>query len=179
MRITASKSFPHREHGPPARASSDRPRAAPRRGSRPLAGRRRPRSSVSRLASAGAGAPAASLPLFGGCSTATGQRPRRLGLNPATRLWCRERLGVRGGLTWRRHRGGVSTGAVGSAWHLLWRYRPRGVDVASRRTLEDPIETRRHPLGVVAVVVTVTTIVLVGGLFFRLPPLPGLRSTHL
>ena len=179
MKITASKNLPHREHGPPAGASSGRPRATPRRGSRPLAGRRRPWSSIFRLASDRAGAPATSLSLFGGCGVATGQGPRRLGLNPATRLWCRGRLGVRGGLTWRRRRGGVNAGAVRSAWPLLWRSSLRGIDVASRRTLEDPIETRRHPLGVVAVVVAVTTVVLIGRLFLRLPPLPGLRSTRL
>jgi len=179
MRITASKNLPHREHGPPTGASSGRPRAAPRQGSRPLAGRRGPGSSIFRLASVGAGARAASLSLFGGRGAAMGQRPRRLGLNPATRLWCRGRLGVRDGPTWRRHRGGSSTEAVRSAWPLLFRSRPWGVDVASRRTLKDPIETRRHPLGVVVVAVAVSTVILVGGFFFRLPPLPGLRSTRL
>jgi len=86
---------------------------------------------------------------------------------------------VRGGPTWRGRRRGVSAGAVRSAWPLLWRSCPRGVDVASRRTFEDPVETRRHPLGVVATVIAVSTVVLTGGFFFRLPPLPGLGSTHL
>jgi len=58
-----------------------------------------------------------------------------------------------------------------SAWPLLWRSRPRGVDVASRRTLEDPVEARRHPLGVVAVVIAVSAVVLTRGFFLRLPPL--------
>jgi hypothetical protein len=110
---------------------------------------------------------------------ATGQRPRCLGFSLATRLWCRGRLGARGGTT-RRGRGrGVSAGAVRSAWPFLWRSRPRSVDVASRRTLEDPLEARRHPLGVVTVVITVSAATLTGGFFFRLPPLAGLGSTRL
>ena len=53
---------------------------------------------------------------------------------------------------------------------LFWRSRPwDSVDVASRRTLEDLIEARCHPLGVVAVVVAVATVVLTRGFFFRLP----------
>jgi len=55
------------------------------------------------------------------------------------------------------------------AWPLFWCSHPRGVDVTSRRTLEDPVEARRHPLGVVAVVVAIAAIVLAGGFFFRLP----------
>jgi hypothetical protein len=108
-----------------------------------------------------------------------GQRPRRLGLSLATRLWRRGMLGARGGLTGRGRRRGVSTGAVRSAWSLLWRSHPRGVDVASRRTLEDPVEARRHPLGVVAIVVAIPTIILTRGFFFRLPPLPRFSSTRL
>jgi len=65
------------------------------------------------------------------------------------------------------------------AWSLLWRSRLRDISVGSRRTLEDPVTPRRHPLGVVAAVVTVTAIVLIGGFFFKLSPLPGLRSTRL
>jgi len=82
-------------------------------------------------------------------------------------------------LTWRRRGRGVSAGAVRSAWPLLWCSRPGGVDVASRRTLEDSVKARRHPLGVVAVVITVSTVILTGGFFFRLPPLPGFSSTRL
>ena len=82
---------------------------------------------------------------------------------------------LRDGPTWRGRGRGVSAGAVRSAWPLLWRSYPRGIDVASRRTLEDPVEARRHPLGIVAV----AAVVLTGGFFFRLPPLPGLGSTHL
>ena len=66
-----------------------------------------------------------------------------------------------------------------SAWTLFWRSRPWGVEVASRQTLKDPVEARRHPLGIVAVVVAVAAVVLTGGFFFRLPPLPGLSSTCL
>ena len=179
MRITVSKNLPHREHSPPADASSSRPRAALCQGSRPLTGRRRPWSSVPRLAGDGDGAPAASLSLFGGRGAATGQRPRCLGLSLATRLWCRERLGARGDPA-RCGRGrGVSAGTVRSAWPFFWRSRPRDVDVASRRTLEDLVEARRHPLGVVAVVIAVSAVILTGGFFFRLPPLPGLGSTCL
>ena len=86
---------------------------------------------------------------------------------------------MRGGPTWRRRRRSVSAGVVRSAWPLLWRPRPWDVDIASRRTLEDPIETRRHPLGVIAVVIAVSAIVFAGGFFLRLPPLPGLSSTRL
>ena len=86
---------------------------------------------------------------------------------------------MREGPTWRGRARVVSTGAVRSAWPLLWRSRPRGVDVASRRTLEDPLETRRHPLGVVAIVIVVSAVILTGGFFLRLPPLPGLGSTRL
>ena len=176
MRIIASKNLSHREDSTPAGASTGRPRAAPRQGSRPLSGRLRPWSSISHLASTGASAPAASFSFLGGRGAATGQRPRRLGLGPATRLWRRGRLGAQDGLTWRRRGRGVGAGAVRSAWPLLWRSHPRGVDVASRRTLEDPVKARRHPLEVVAVVIAV---VLTGGFFLRLPPLPGLSSTRL
>ena len=61
----------------------------------------------------------------------------------------------------------------------LWGSRLQGVDVGLRRTLEDPVKTGRHPPGVVVVVVTIATIVLIGGLFLRLPPLSGLRSARL
>ena len=65
------------------------------------------------------------------------------------------------------------------AWPLLWCSHPWGVDVASRRALEDPVEARRHPLGVVAVVVTIATLILIWGFFLRLPPLRGFRSARL
>ena len=77
---------------------------------------------------------------------------------------------MRDGPTWHRRGMGVSVGAVRSAWPILWRSRPRGVDVASRRTLEDPVEARCHPLRVVAVVIAISAIILARGLFFRLPP---------
>jgi len=86
---------------------------------------------------------------------------------------------MRDGPTWRRRGRVDSAGAMRSAWPLLWCSRPGGVDVASRRTLEDPVEARRHPLRVVAVIIAVSTIIFTGGFFFRLPPLPGLGSTHL
>jgi len=110
---------------------------------------------------------------------ATGQRPRRLGLSPATRFWCRGRLVGRDSPTWRRRWRGVSTGAVRSAWPLLLRSRPGGVDVTSRRTLEHPVEARRHPLGVITVIIAVSTFILTGRFLFRLPSLPGLSSMRL
>jgi len=76
-------------------------------------------------------------------------------------------------------REGISTGAKRPAWPLFLCSHPRGVDVASRWTLEDPVEVRRHPLGVVAVIAAIAAIILAGGFFFRLPPLPGLCSTRL
>jgi len=179
MRIIASKTLPHRENGLPAGALTGRPRTAPRRGSRPLTNGRRPRFSISRLASARASAPAAGFPLAGGRGMATGQRPRRLGLGPAARLWRRGRLGARDGPTLHRRGRGISTGAVRPAWPLFWCSRSWGVGVASRRTLEDPVEARRHPLGVVAVVVAIATLILIWGFFPRLPPLPRLCSTRL
>ena len=179
MRIIASKTLPHRENGSPAGTSTGRPRTTPRRGLRPLTNGCGPRLTTSCLASARASAPAACYPLAGGRGTATGQRPRRLGLSPVTRLWCRGRLGARDGPTLRRHGRGISTGAVGPPWPLFWCPRPRGVGVALRWTLEDPVEARHHPLGVIAIVVAVAAIIFVGGFFFRLPPLPGLCSTRL
>jgi len=68
---------------------------------------------------------------------------------------------------------------VRSAWPFFWRSCPRGVDVTSRRTLEDPVEVRRHPLGLVTIVIAVSAVILTRGYFFRLPPLPGLGSTRL
>jgi len=73
----------------------------------------------------------------------------------------------------------VSTGAVRSAWPLLRRSRPWDVDIASRRTLEDPVEARRHSLGIIAVIITIPAIVFTRGFFFRLPPLLGFGSMRL
>jgi len=64
-----------------------------------------------------------------------------------------------------------------SARTLLWRLRPGDVDVTSRRALENPIEARRHPLRVIAVLVVI--VIVVRGFFIRLPPLPGFGSTRL
>ena len=103
---------------------------------------------------------------------ATGQRPRRLGLGPVTRLWCRGRLGVRDGSALSRCGRDVGTGVAGGrlpllplkrpAWSLLWRSHPRDISISSRWTLEDPVKPGRHPLGVVAATVTVTAILLIG-----------------
>ena len=110
---------------------------------------------------------------------AAGQRPRRLERNLTPRLWCRGRLGTRGGLTGRKRRMGVGTGTVRSARPLLWHSHPRGINVALRWTLEDLVEARCHPLRIIAVVITVPAITFTGGFFFRLPPLPGFGSTRL
>ena len=177
--ITTLKSLPHRENGSPAGASTGGPRTALCQGPGPLESRCRPRPSDSHLAGTRTGAPTASLSLLGGRGTAAGQRPRRLGLTLATRLWRRRSSGARGGLTGRGCRMGVSTGAVKSTWPLLRRSRPRGVNVAPRWTLEDPIEARLHPLGVVAIVAAIPTVILTRGFFFRLPPLPGFSSTRI
>jgi len=67
---------------------------------------------------------------------------------------------------------------VRSAWSFFWCFHPWGVDVTSRRTLEDAVEARRHPLRVIAVLVIIT-IIVAGGLFLRLPRLPGFRPTRL
>jgi len=47
------------------------------------------------------------------------------------------------------------------------------------RALEDPVETGRHSLGIIAVVTAIAAIVLVGGFFLWLPPLPGHRPMRL
>jgi len=132
---------------------------------------RGPWLSISCLASNRASALAACFPLAKGRGTATGQRPRRLGLSLVARLWRRERLGVRDGPTLRRRRRDVSAGAARGRLPLLplkrptrpllWCPRPRGVGVGSRRALEDPVEARHHPLGVVAVDVAITTLILI------------------
>ena len=86
---------------------------------------------------------------------------------------------MRDGPTGRRRGRSVSAETVRSAWPLCLCSRLGGINVASRRTLEDPIETGRHPLRVVTVVITFPAVVLAGGFFLRLPPLPGLGSTRL
>ena len=149
MKITASKNLPHRENGPPASASTGRPRATPRQGSRPLTGGRRLWYRISRLVTSGASAPAASFSLFGGRGAATGQGevqflPFRLGLSPATRLRCRERLWVRGGQSWCRRGRGVSVGAVRSACPLPWCPRPQAS--TSPRGRPSRIRSRRDAI---------------------------------
>ena len=176
IRTSASKDLPHRENGSPAGTSTGGPRATTRQGSGTLEDRCWYWPSVSCRASTGTGAPTASLSLLGGRGATAGQRPRCQGLSPATLLGHGGRLMVRDGPTWRRRGRGDGAGAMRSAWALFRRSRPWDVDIASRQTLEDPIETRRHPLGVVAVVITVSAIVFAGGFFLRLPPLPGLSS---
>ena len=59
-------------------------------------------------------------------------------------------------------REGVSAGVVRSAWPLLLCSCLGGIDITSRRTLEDPVEARHHPLGVVAVIIAVSTVILAG-----------------
>jgi len=177
MKITASKSLPHGENSTPAGAPTGGSRATPRQGPRPLGDRRWPGPSNFHLADTGTSTPAASLPFLEGHGATASQWPRRLGPSMTTHLGRRGR--ARGDLTSHGHRGGVGTRAVRSAWSLLCRFHPWGVDVASRRTLEDPVEARRHPLGVVAVLITISTIIVAGGFFLRLPPLPGFSSTRI
>ena len=55
------------------------------------------------------------------------------------------------------------------AWRPLWDSRLWDIDAGLGRALEDPVETGRHSLGIIAVVVTIAAIVLVGGFFLRLP----------
>jgi len=93
----------------------------------------------------------------------------------ATRLGHGRR--ARGDLTSRGRGRGVGARAVGSAWSLRRSLRPGSIDITSRWTLEDPVKTRRHPLGIVAVLVVI--IVFAGGFFLRLPPLPGLSSMRI
>ena len=61
---------------------------------------------------------------------------------------------------------------VGTARRPLRGPRLRGVDVGSRRALEDSIEMSRHPLGVVVVVIALVAVILVGRVLLGLPPLP-------
>ena len=68
---------------------------------------------------------------------------------------------------------------TGSARRLLGSSRLRDVDVSLRQTLEDFVKARRHPLRVVATVITITAVVLIGGFFLRFPPLPQLRAAFL
>ena len=73
---------------------------------------------------------------------------------------------VGAGATWRRL---PLLTLARPAWRPLWDSRPRDVDAGLRRALEDLVETGRHPLRIVIVVVTIAAIVLIGGFFLRLP----------
>jgi hypothetical protein len=170
------KSLPHGQNGSPSATPTSGPRATPRRGARPLEGRDWPRYVGSRLAGAGTRAPTAGVSFLKGRSATAGQRPRRLGS-------CRTTLPGRQGRAWcvlaRLERGrSVGPGTTRPARTLPRRFRLGGTDVIPRGALEEPIKTRRHPLGVVATLVVVV-VVVVGGFFLRLPPLPGFGSTHL
>ena len=169
------KGLPHRENSSPPAAPTGGPRATPRQGYRPLEGRRRPRRVGSRLTGTGIGAPAAGLSFLGGRGATASQWPRRLGHSLTALPGRRGR--ARHDFTSLGRRRGVGPRAVRSARTLFWSLRPGGVDIASRRTLEDSVEARRHPLGVVATLVVV--IIIVGGFFLRFPPLPGFGSTRL
>jgi hypothetical protein len=48
-----------------------------------------------------------------------------------------------------------------------------------RWALKDPVETSRHPLRIVAAVITIVAVILVGRVLLGLPPLPRFRSTCL
>jgi hypothetical protein len=168
--------LPHGENSSPPSAPTGGPRATPRQGSRPLEGRRWPRCVSSRLTGAGTGAPAADLSFLGGRCATAGQWPRRLG--PGMTALPERRGRARHDLTDLGRGRGIGARTVGSAWAPRRSFRPRSVDVALRWTPEDPVKTRRHPLGVLTVLVIVV-IFLAGGLFLRLSPLPGLGPARL
>ena len=63
------------------------------------------------------------------------------------------------GATWR---GRPLLTLTRSAWCPLWNSCLRDVNTGLRWTLEDPVEARRHPLGVVAVVIAIAAIILTG-----------------
>jgi hypothetical protein len=96
---------------------------------------------------------------------------------------------VRDGPALSRYRRDIGTVAEGGrlpllplkrpAWSLFWCSRPRGIGVGTRRTLEDPVETVHHSLRIIGIIATIIALILIGGFFFRLPPLPGLCSTRL
>jgi len=172
-KVTTSKSLPYGKNSSPTGTPTGGPRATPRQGPRPLEDRHWPWPGNLRMTDTGTGAPANVLASLGGRGATAGQWPRRLEPGVATRLGHGRR--ARGDLTGRGRRRGVGARAVGSAWSLLRSFRPGSVDIAPRWTLEDPVKTRRHPLGIVAVLVVI--IVFAGGFFLRLPPLPRFSST--
>jgi hypothetical protein len=73
---------------------------------------------------------------------------------------------------------GIGARTEGSAWALRRSFHPRSVGLALRWTPEDPVKARRHPLGVLTILIVVI-IFLAGGLFFRLSPLPGFGPARL
>ena len=127
------------------------------------------------MAGAGTRAPTTGVSFLRGRSATAGQRPRRLGPSRTALLG---RQGRARCVLARLERGrSVGPGTTRPARTLIRHLRLGGIDVISRGALEEPIETRRHPLGVVATLVVV--VVIVGRFFLRLPPLPGFGSTRL
>ena len=132
------KGLPHRENSSPPAAATGGPRATPCQDSRPLEGRRWPWHVSSRLAGARTGAPAAGLSFLGSRDAPTSQWPRRLG--PRATALPRRRGRARHDLTSLGRRRGVGPRVVRSARNLLWNLRPGGIDIASRRALEDSVK---------------------------------------
>jgi len=118
----------------PDRWASSHPASGPKL----LEGRRWPWHGSSRLAGARTGAPAASLSFLGGRGATASQWPRRLG--PSMTALPRRRGRARRDLTSLGRRRGIGPRAVRSARTLLWSLRLGGIDVASRRTLEDSVK---------------------------------------
>ena len=132
------KSSPHIENSSPPAAPTRGPRATPRQGPRPLEGRHWPWRDSSRLAGAGTDAPAVGLSFLRGRGATASQWPRRLG--PSLTALPGRRGRAQHDLTSLGRRRGVGPRAVRPTRTLLWSLRPGGIDVASRRTLEDSVK---------------------------------------
>ena len=103
------------------------------------------------------------------------RRGRRLRLRKGPALcWCRKGVGTR--TTWR---GLLLLTVAGITRCPLRSPHPWYVDVGLWRALEDPVKTSCHPLGVVAIIVALVSIVLVRGIFLGLPLLPRFRTAFL
>ena len=112
--------------------------------------------------------------------TTASQCSRRHGLNSMARPRHGGRLRAGDGPTLRRHRGGVGARTArrglplltitGSARRPLRTSLLRNIDVGLRRTLEDFVKTSRHPLGVIAITITVVAVVFIGSFLLGFPP---------
>ena len=68
---------------------------------------------------------------------------------------------------------------MGPARRPLRGFHPQDVDIGLRRALEDFVETSRHPLGIVAIIITVVAVVFLKRILLGLPLLPRLRAAFL